>query len=168
MIKTASEPDNGALPVFPEVSRSRDFSGRDLRGRIFRKADLSGASFECANLEGVRFIRCHAAEANFRSANCRNLRAEQTNFYRADFRCADLAGAMLLQCVLAAADLRDAHLRRMTVTLDCNTFEDVRLGREAVLELAYLFGRARSPLQVEWRNVIGERELARLARIFSR
>jgi uncharacterized protein YjbI with pentapeptide repeats len=131
-------------------------------------ADLSGASFERANLEGVRFIRCHAAEANFRHANCRGLHAKQTNFYRADFRWANLADALLLKCVLAAADLTGARLRCLTVTLDCNTFEDVHLGREASLELAFLFGRARTPLHNEWLDIIGERERARLARIVSR
>jgi uncharacterized protein YjbI with pentapeptide repeats len=157
-----------APPIFPAVLRNRDFSGRDLTGKVFRHADLSGASFECANLEGARFIRCHAAEANFRHANCRGLHAEQSNFYRADFHHADLADAVLLKCVLAAADFTGAHLRRLTATLDCNTFEDVRLSREAGLELAYLFGRARSPQQNDWLNVIGERDLARLERIFAR
>ncbi|HWQ03178.1 MAG TPA: pentapeptide repeat-containing protein [Candidatus Nitrosotenuis sp.] len=165
---TASRTTDDAAAIFPAALRHRDFSGCDLTGKVFCEADLSSASFERANLEGARFLRCYAAEANFRHANCRGLHAEESNFYRADFRHAELADAVLLKCVLAAADFTGAHLRRLSVTLDCNTFEDVRLGREAGLELAYLFGRARSPQQNEWRRIIGERDCARLARMFLR
>jgi uncharacterized protein YjbI with pentapeptide repeats len=153
---------------FAEDQRGRDFSKMDLAGAVFEAADLYRASFAGANLTGASFVNCFAAEANFQQANCAQLRAIQSNFYRACFGGADLSAALLWNCVLAGADLRGATLRRVTFTLDCNSFEEIRLDRTASAELAYLFGRARTPHRQGWLNVIGERDLARLTRIFER
>lgn len=148
--------------------RSWSFAGRDLTGVVFQNADVYRVSFAGANLEGARFLDCFAAEAVFDGAQCWDLRAERTSFYRASFRQTDLSGALLWRCVLAGADFRGAALKRVTVTLDCNTFEDILLDRTASAELAYLFGRARSPLALRWLDILGERNLAWLERIFAR
>jgi uncharacterized protein YjbI with pentapeptide repeats len=148
--------------------RRRDFSGQDLTGAQFRDADLCRASFAGANLPDALFLDCFAAEANFENANCAGLQASESNFYRADFRGASLREALFLRCVLAAADLRGAELKHLTVTLDCNSFEDVCLDRAAGAELAYLFGRARSPQRERWLEICGERDLARLDGVFQR
>jgi uncharacterized protein YjbI with pentapeptide repeats len=146
--------------------RGQSFSGRDLTGRIFEGADLYRASFDGANLTGAIFLNCFAAEASFKQANCAGLRAIKTNFYRSDFNGADLSDALLWNCVLASADLCGATLRRLTMTLGCNSFEELRLDRSASAELAYLFGRARTPHRQGWLDVLGERDLARLAQLF--
>jgi uncharacterized protein YjbI with pentapeptide repeats len=148
--------------------RGRDFSGKDLAGVVVEAADLYRASFDGANLTSATFLNCFAAEASFKQANCAYLRATKTNFYRASFNGTDLSDALLWNCVLAGADLRGAALRRLTLTLDCNSFEELRLGRSASAELAYLFGRARSPHRQGWLDVLGERDLARLKHIFER
>ncbi len=148
--------------------RGRDFSGRDLTGAVFEGADLYRASFAGANLTGVTLSNCFAAEASFQQAHCACLRAIKSNFYRSDFNGADLSDALLWNCVLAGADLRGAKLRRLTVTLDCNSFEELRLERCASAELAYLFGRARSPHRQGWMDVVGERDVARLKSVFTR
>jgi uncharacterized protein YjbI with pentapeptide repeats len=146
--------------------RGRDFSGKDLAGSEFEGADLYCASFDSANLTGAVFLNCFAAEASFKQANCAGLRAIKTNFYRSDFSGADLSDALLWKCVLASADLRGATLRRLTMTLDCNSYEELRLDRSASTELAYLFGRARTPHRQGWLDVLGEHDLARLAHVF--
>ena len=140
----------------------------DLAGAVFEAADLYRTSFTGANLAGASFVNCFAAEADFQLADCKLLSALQSNFYRSNFGGADLSEALLWNCVLASADLRGATLRRATLTLDCNSFEELRLDRTASAELAYLFGRARTPHRAGWLKVIGERDLARLARIFER
>lgn len=124
--------------------RGRDFSRRNLAGAVFDGADLYRATFDGANLNGTAFLSCFAAETSFKQANCAQLQAIKTNFYRAGFSGADLSDALLWSCVLAGADLRCARLRRLTVTLDCNSFEELRLDRSTSAELAYLFGRAHS------------------------
>lgn len=148
--------------------RRRDFSGQDLTGAMFRDADLCRASFAGANLLDALFLDCFAAEASFENANCAGLQASKSNFYRAGFRGASLREAFFLRCVLAGADLRGAELKHLTVTLDCNSFEDVCLDRAAGAELAYLFGRARSPQRERWLEICGERDLARLDGVFQR
>jgi len=148
--------------------RGRHFSGRDFSGAVFEAADLYRANFAGTNLEGARFTNCYAAEAVFEKTNCARLIATKTNFYRANFHGADLSDVLLWSCVLAGADLRGATLRRATLTLDCNSFEELRLDRSASVELAYLFGRARSPHRQGWLDIVGERDLARLERVFQR
>ncbi len=140
----------------------------DLAGTLFEGADLYRASFDGANLTGAMFLNCFAAEASFKQANGDHLRAIKSNFYRAGFNGTDLSDALLWNCVLAGADLRSATLRRVTLTLDCNSFEELRLERMASAELAYLFARARTPHRQGWLKVIGERDLARLAHVFER
>jgi uncharacterized protein YjbI with pentapeptide repeats len=153
---------------FTGTLREKDFSGRDLSGAVFHRADLYRARFDGAQLAGASFQGCFAAETSFRGSRCAGLRAVQTNFYRACFQGADLDGALLWNCVLAGANLRGSRLKRLTVTLDCNSFEQVELDSAASAELAYLFGRARSPLARRWLEILGERNLSWLDRIFAR
>lgn len=148
--------------------RKRDFSGQDLTGALFRDADLCKASFAGANLEDAFLLNCVAIECCFEKANCIRLQAAKTNFYRSTFREANLTEATLWHCVLAGADLRGAELKRLTLTLDCNSFEEVRLDRATGAELAYLFTRARSPQRQRWLEVLGERDREWLERVFAR
>ena len=148
--------------------RNQDFAGQDLRDAVFRDADLYRARFDGARLEGVVFAGCFAAEATFEAACCIELRAANTNFYRCCFRSADLSGSLFWDCVLAGSDLRGAALKRITLTLDCNSFEEIHLSCGASAELAYLFGRARSPHRLGWLDVVGVRDWARLDRLFRR
>lgn len=148
--------------------RKRQFSGQDLSGAVFRDADLFQAQFDGAQLSRAVFAGCFVAEANFARTNCWRLQATGSNFYRSSFRGADLSDALFWNCVLAAADLRDATLQRITLTLDCNSFEEIHLGRTASAKLAYLFGRARTPHRQGWLNIIGDRDLILLERLFKR
>lgn len=148
--------------------RNSDFSGQDLTGALFRDADLCRASFVGAKLEDGFFLDCLAAEANFEKAHCFRLLASGSNFYRASFRGTNLCEAHLYRCVLAGADMRGADLKSITLTLDCNTFEEAQLDRATGAELAYLFGLARSPQRARWLELLGERNLTWLERVFSR
>jgi len=148
--------------------RKKDFSGQDLAGTLFRDADLCQASFVGVNLEDAFFLNCFAAECSFEKANCTRMQAAESNFYRGNFRDANLTEALLWRCVLAGADLRGAELKHLTVTLDCNSFEEVLLDRATGAELTYLFSRARSPQRERWLEVLGDRELAWLGRVFAR
>jgi uncharacterized protein YjbI with pentapeptide repeats len=147
--------------------RKRDFSGQDLTGVVFLREDLYQARFDGACLERAVFAGCFVAEACFEKTRCAEMQAVQSNFYRSCFRAADLTGALLWSCVLAGCDLRGATLKRITLTLDCNSFEEIRLSRTASAKLAYLFGRAHSPHRREWLNVVGD-DLALLDRLFKR
>jgi len=153
--------------IFTGDLRGHNFAGEQLAGAIFCEADLYRASFPGAVLEGASFINCFAAEANFAKAHCAGLQARQCNFYRANFSGATLTDALLWNCTLAGADLRGALLRNLTLTLNCDSFEETQLDVAASAELAYLFARARSPHRAGWLDVVGERDLARLERIFA-
>lgn len=153
--------------IFTGDLRKQDFSRQQLPGAIFFGADLYQASFEQANLESAVIVNCFAAEANFSQAHCVLLLARQTSFFRANFRGANLSEALLWNCVLAGADLTGAELRQLTLTLDCNSFEDVRLDHSVSAEMAYLFSRTRSPQRDWWLKAVGERDLSRLERLFA-
>lgn len=148
--------------------RRQNFAGQDLRHAIFHNADLYRARFDHAQLEEAVFAGCFVAEASFEKAMCQRVQAAGSNFYRSCLRSADLTGALFWDCVLAGADLRGATIRGITLTLDCNTFEEVHLSRTASAQLAYLFGRARSAHRQGWMEFIGERDLAWLNRLFGR
>jgi uncharacterized protein YjbI with pentapeptide repeats len=148
--------------------RKKDFSGQVLSGALFRDADLCGATFGGANLEDAFFLNCFAAESIFEKANCTRMQAAESNFYRSNFRDANLTEAAFWRSVLAGADLRGAKLKHLTLTLDCNSFEEVRLDRAAGAELVYLFSRARSPQRDRWLDVLGKRDLEWLERVFAR
>jgi len=148
--------------------RGSDFAGQRLAGAVFRDANLYRASFSGADLEGAEFLNCFAAECCFEDAHCARLRASDSNFYRANLAGADLEDALFWRCVLAGADLRGARLRRVTITLDCNAFEELKVDRRTSTELAYLVGRMRSPHRKAWLDVIGQRGLLLLERVFQR
>ncbi len=147
--------------------RGADFSGRDLSGVIFSQADLYEASFRGARLEGAQFVNCTAERANFEQARCRAMQAQNTNFYGAKFAQANLTDTVLRYCVLAGADLQGAILDRITITLDCNSFERVVLDRETATRLAFLIAQAASPLRQRMRAALGERECERLESFFA-
>jgi uncharacterized protein YjbI with pentapeptide repeats len=148
--------------------RGVDFSCQPLPGAVFRKANLYRVSFAGADLRGAAFEECFAAETSFAGAQCGGLRAQRSNFFCGNFTGADLSAALLWNCVLARADLRGARLRQVTITLDCSSFEELRLDYSATAELAYLLRRARS--RDAPGNMVGvsERDLQRLERVFSR
>ncbi len=158
----------GAHADFTGDLSGRIMSGQDLTGIIFRDADLRGARFDETLLRGAVFENCHAAEASFARSDCQQMRARAGSFYRASFQGTDLRDAVFERCVLAGADLRGAHLTGITVTLDCNSFEGVRIGRAASAELAFLFSRMQSPLRERWLELLGERDRAWLEGVFSR
>jgi uncharacterized protein YjbI with pentapeptide repeats len=153
--------------IFTGDLRGRCFDRQDLRGGQFVEADLYRATFRGADLAAAVFVQCFAAEAVFAGANCTDLVSRSSNFYRAGFRGADLANALFWKCVLAGADLRGAAIRGVTLTLDCNTFEETKLDRATSAELAYLFGRASTPHRQGWLDVVGDGDLSRLERVFA-
>jgi uncharacterized protein YjbI with pentapeptide repeats len=147
--------------------RHRSFTGQRLAGAVFAEADLYRARFAGADLTGAVFTDCFAAEADFAHAQGMDWMARKCNFYGANFRGAVLAGSLFWHCVLATADLRGADLRRLTLTLDCNSFEGAQLSHGASAELALLFSRAQSPYRGPWRELVGG-DLVRLERFFAR
>ena len=153
---------------FSGDQRGGTFAGRDLSGAVFRDADLYRVSFAGANLENAAFLNCFAAEASFKKARCAGIQAVHTSFYRAGFRGADLTDALFWKCVLAGSDFRGAKVKRLTLTLDCNSFEGIQLDRATSAELAYLFGRAHSPHGKRWLDILGERDVVWLERVFAR
>jgi len=153
---------------FSGDQRGRSFAACELSGAVFRDADLYRVSLADANLENATFVNCFAAEASFENARCAGLQAVRTSFYRAGFRGADLTDALLWKCVLAGGDFRGARMKRLTLTLDCNSFEGVQLDRATSAELAYLFGRPHSPHGKRWLDILGERDLIWLERVFAR
>jgi len=125
-----------------------DFSNRDLSNASFRNAYLVEANFENAILVGVNFT-----DANLWGAKFKGARLYKTNFTRANVTKADVSQAI--------------DLRNVTITLDCQTFEGVKLGKKWLNGWLFLLSMADIPEDVKLRlkDIIGPEQYDMLHRI---
>ncbi len=148
--------------------RGRDFSDQNLAGARFENANLFQADFRKSCLAGATFKKCFAAEARFENAKGQDLFAESCNFFGSRFCQADLRDATFRKCVLAGTDFSGAILDRLTLTLDCNSFENAKLDQTQGAMLAFLICRADIPQRRKLLDAFNGRERAWLEKMFAR
>lgn len=96
----------------------QDFSNQDLSRADFRRATLFNCKFDSSDL----------SYANFGEANLYMSSFVGSKLYHTDFKDAVLAG-----CVLDPRDMMG-----MTITMDCNTFDKLRLSTKGAYSLLFL------------------------------
>jgi uncharacterized protein YjbI with pentapeptide repeats len=74
------------------VLEGLDFSGRDLRGLVFKEVILSKINFSRADLRGAVFAKVSGRELDFSGANLAGARMEQMALRQVNFSRADCAG----------------------------------------------------------------------------
>lgn len=95
-----------------DLSKQR-FYGRDFSGQDLRRASMRGSLFS-----NCKFDDADMSEADCTGADFQGSSFEQTNCYRTNFKDAVLAGTKF--------NPRDCF--GMTITLQCRTFQGVRVG----------------------------------------
>lgn len=101
----------------------KKFANRPLRGMDFSKRngkdkeDLCNADFRNAKLIDAVFDDSDCTGADFTDANCNRASFRNCKLYKATFKRSNLAGC----------DFEGADLRGITITLSCDTFENLRL-----------------------------------------
>ena len=130
-----------------------DFSGKDLAYADFRNASLIGCNFSNAN----------CPYANFEAANCREANFTGTNLYRANFKDAALADSIF--------EPKDAF--GMTITLNCETVDGMKIGKIWWFDWVMMALRMRVPLpeedlELKIINAIGRERYIGLRQLFER
>jgi hypothetical protein len=100
-----------------QVNDERRYANKPLQRADFSKMDLANADFRNARLQEADFTESDLSRADFTDAN----------LWGACFRKAKLYKAILKRANLAKCDFEGADLRDITITLNCDTFEDLKL-----------------------------------------
>lgn len=87
-----------------------DFSGLDLRGRLFVLAELSGAKFKDADLQDVDLWRADLRNSDFSGANMVGVFATGADLSGSDLRGADLRQSFLYRARADGANFAGALL----------------------------------------------------------
>lgn len=89
-------------------------NGQDFSGQTLIRADFRGCS-----LIGCNFSRCDLSDANMAGANCFGANFKDAKLHRTNFK----------DAILAQAIMEDADMFGITITLSCDTFDRVKIGR---------------------------------------
>jgi uncharacterized protein YjbI with pentapeptide repeats len=130
-----------------------DFSGQDLSHADFRGSTLVNCNFDNANL----------SYANFEGANCYASSFRQSRLYHTSFK----------DAVLAKTKLDPRDMFGMTISVSCDTFDEIELGE--IWLAAWLFlptlGQCPAGIKDEIRGVLkkmlGEERLKQMERTFA-
>ena len=127
-----------------------DFSGRDLSNADFRGAQLLECNFNDSNLTG----------ANFTDANCWGSSFIKSKLYKANF-----TRACLAKCTMDGADCYG-----MTITLSCDSFEDLTLSDKWVSAWLYFVLMMNVPesLKMKLTEIIGEERVKKYDAVLRR
>ena len=149
-----------AASVYPEAAlwrvvlvADRLVDGDVVRGALWdsqaweggRRRDLYGAALKRLDAAPLFGLRAHAAELNYASLICVDLRRawlphahlEHANLYGANLQGADLAAARMNFALLRKADLRRAHLGEARLTNADLTRADLRGANLCGADLTY-------------------------------
>ena len=149
----------------PPVERSakKSFYNQKFYRTSFAEQDLSYADFRCASLIECDFSKSNLSYANFEGANCREANFTGSILYRANFKDAALAGSLF--------EPKDAF--GMTITLSCETVDQMKIGKIWWFVWLMLALRMQVPLpeedmELKIINAIGRERYIGLRQLFER
>lgn len=129
----------------------KHYANLKLRGTVFAGRDLANADFRGAELIECDFTGCNLSCAKFMGANCWGANFTHARLYKANFT----------QAILSRANFNAADVRGITVTLNCDTFENIQLPKKWMNALLFMVSLADIPVEVQDKlhHIIGEEEL---------
>lgn len=135
------------------VDDGKHFANKKLRGKNFSKRNLANADFRGAELIEAIFDDCDLTCAKFNGANCWGASFKRAKCYKANFT----------QTITTHADFDAADMRAVTLTLNCDTFENVKLSKKWLGGLLFLIAIADIPVETQKQiaAIIGEEEFKR-------
>ena len=98
----------------------KKFANRPLQHADFSEYELCNADFRNAKLQETVFDGSDLTCADFSDANC----------WGASFRGAKCYKATFKKAILTGCDFDEADIRGITITLGCDTFENVKLPKK--------------------------------------
>jgi len=141
--------------------KGKTFYNQKLYGANFIGQDLVHADFRSATLMNANFTDADLSYANFEGANCRGAIFDNCRLYRANFKDAALAGSVF----------RPKDAFGITLTMACETFDDVQSSGLWYLSMVMLALRMKSPeegLEEKIISAIGTERYMGLRHIFDR
>ena len=133
------------------VDDGKHYANMKLRGKSFAGRDLSNADFRGAELIECDFTGCNLSCAKFTGANCWGANFTRARLYKANFA----------QAILTRANFNAADVRGITLTMSCDTFEDIQISKKWLNGLLFMVSLADIPEDVQKKihEIIGEEEL---------
>ena len=149
---------NGTMTKQEKVFINRKFYDRD-----FSNQDLTHADFRGCTLVGCNFDSSDLSYATFEGANCYRSTFRQSRLYHANFK----------DAVLAETNLDPRDMFGMTISVSCDTFDKIKLGKVWLAAWLYLPMLADLPPGMKERiegilnDLIGPERVKSLERHFS-
>lgn len=149
---------NGATTKQEKIFQNRKFYDRD-----FSNQDLTHADFRGSTLAGCNFDSSDLSYATFEGANC----------YRSTFRQSKLYHCNFKDTVLAETNMDPRDMFGMTLSVSCDTFDRIKLGKVWLAAWLYLPMLADLPdgvkekIQGVLEDLIGAERVKSLERLFS-
>lgn len=140
-----------------------------LTGQRFEGRDFSGQDLSKKDMRGSIFTGCNFDRTNLTDANC-----EGSDFSSATFRKALMTRANFRNCKLANSVFEPDDCYGITLTMDCMTFQGMRIGQLwwfgwlLLMSLAEPKGPVQGDLKASLVSVIGADRYVRLRALFQR
>lgn len=141
------------------VAEGKNFVGTKYFSHDFSKQDLVAASFNHGTFVDCNFEGCDLTQATFIGANC----------YGSSFKDAVMVKTNFKDAVLANTVFDPKVIRGITLTLNCDSIDKMRIGRTALLYWMFMPLRMESPdkeLTDKLINAIGQDSYIALSRLF--
>jgi len=150
-------------PAFPREKEGKVFLNRKYYDHDFKGLDLTHGDFRGSTLVNCEFDNSDLSYATFEGANC----------YRSTFRQARLYHTSFKDATLAGCDLDPRDMFGMTISVSCDTFDKIKLGKMWLAAWLYLPMLADIPEETRKHlgatlvDLIGEERLKGLERHFA-
>jgi hypothetical protein len=149
------------MSVVMELKRVEDkrFTNKKFFGKDFSDMDLSNADFRGCTLCECKFVNSDLTKADMRGSNCWGADFTNSIMFRTDFK----------DAILAKSIFDPKRIFGVTLTISCDTFEGVKIGRNALLYWLYMPLLMQLPepeIGERLKVAIGEKTCDALERVF--
>jgi hypothetical protein len=122
-METAKNETRNGVPKQEKVFINRKFYDKDFSGQ-----DLTHADFRGCTLVGCNFDNADLSYASFEGANCYRSTFRQSRLYHTNFK----------DAVLAETQMDPRDMFGMTISVSCDTFDKIKLGKIWLAAWLYL------------------------------
>ncbi len=141
------------------IDAAKKFTGSKYFSHDFRETDLTNASFNHGTFVDCNFEGCDLSGATFIGANC----------YGSNFKDSIMDKTNFKDACLAKTVFDPKVIRGVTITLSCDSFDKMQVGRTALLYWLYIPLLMVSPdekLTDALTNALGKERYIALTKVF--
>jgi uncharacterized protein YjbI with pentapeptide repeats len=139
---------------------------KNFKGQKFYDHDFSNQDLRKADMRRATFIDCNFDNADMTYADC-----EGSNFYRSSFKNTKLYYASFKNASLAEIKFYPQNAFGLTISLDCNSFDNVEISAHYLAAWMYDISTMKVPEEIRQdiyaicRKLIGAEKFERLAKL---